>query len=211
MAVTVELKSVNNRFRDINMRCPREYAALEPRIVALVKDRFSRVALKYTFAVSRRGGSTELQVNAAAAEEALLKLLGSGAATRGSGEDISLSFLAGLPGVLVQGEREADPTSEWSLVETAVEGAIEHMAAMREKEGDAMAADLRTHVSEMDALRSRIAGYSDGIASRLELWLMERLNRLVGDQVDECAWHKRPRFRRTKPTCVRIGMALVAH
>ena len=64
-------------------------------------------------------------------------------------------------------------------------GAIEHMSAMRQKEGAAMAEDLRGHVSEMEALRARVGEYSDGIASRLELRLMERLNRLVGDQVDE--------------------------
>ena len=40
--VRVELKSVNNRFRDINLRAPREYLALEPRINALLKDPFAR-------------------------------------------------------------------------------------------------------------------------------------------------------------------------
>ncbi len=32
VTVTVEMKSVNNRFRDLQLRCPREYMAFEPRI-----------------------------------------------------------------------------------------------------------------------------------------------------------------------------------
>ena len=42
LTVVVELKSVNNRFRDIQLRAPREYLSLEPRMNALLKEPFAR-------------------------------------------------------------------------------------------------------------------------------------------------------------------------
>jgi len=185
VAVTVELKSVNNRFRDINLRVPREYSALEPRISGLVKARFARGRIEVYVRRVAVGGNTEIQVNKEAANEALHALRGLAADLDGVQGDVSIEFIAGLPGVLVPAEREADPTSEWTLVETAVDGAIEHLANMRDSEGDALERDLRGYLQEMKRLHAEVLTHSDGIAGRLELRLMERLNRLVGDRVDE--------------------------
>jgi len=185
VAVTVELKSVNNLFRDINLRCPREYAALEPKITGLLKARFARGRIEvYVRRLSDAGG-TELQFNKAAAEEALLALRGWANGLEGVEDTLSLRFLASLPGVLVQGERQADPSSEWGLVETAVVGAIEHLTSMRGAEGDALERDLAENLKQINALQHQVLGFSEGIASRLEMRLMERLNRLVGDRVSE--------------------------
>lgn len=185
VAVTVELKSVNNRFRDINLRCPREYAALEPKITGLLKARFARGRIEVYVRRLSEGGGLEIQFNKAAAEEALLALREWANELEGVDNTISIRFLAGLPGVMVQGEREADPTSEWGLVEAAVVGAIEHLASMRAAEGDALCRDLSQNLKRIMGLQEQIFGFSEGISSRLEMRLMERLNRLVGDRVSE--------------------------
>lgn len=185
VAVTVELKSVNNRFRDINMRCPRELAALEPRIAGLVKARFSRGRIEVYVRRVATAGNTKIQLNEDLAQEVLDALQDWSGRVQGVDSKVSLEFLANIPGVLVAGERDADPTAEWSVVEMAVEGAIDHMVSMRRDEGEALKRDLEGYLKEMQALLERVMAHSDGIANRLELRLMERLNRLIGDRVDE--------------------------
>jgi uncharacterized protein (TIGR00255 family) len=185
VAVTVELKSVNNRFRDINLRCPREYAALEPKISGLLKARFARGRIEVYVRRLSDKGATEIQFSTTAAQEALLALRGLAQEVEGVDDTISLSFLAGLPGVMIQGDRETDSTSEWSLVEMAVLGAIEHLSAMRSAEGDALERDLAGNLEQIKTLQSEVLQFSEGISNRLELRLMERLNRLVGDGVGE--------------------------
>ena len=185
VAVTVELKSVNNRFRDINMRCPRELAALEPRITGLVKARFSRGRIEVYVRRVATAGNTKIQLNEDLAQEVLDALQDWSGRVQGVDSKVSLEFLANIPGVLVAGERDADPTAEWSVVEMAVEGAIDHMVSMRRDEGEALKRDLEGYLKEMQALLERVMAHSDGIANRLELRLMERLNRLIGDRVDE--------------------------
>ena len=185
VAVTVELKSVNNRFRDINLRCPREYAALEPKISGLLKTRFARGRIEVYVRRLSDKGATEIQFSTTAAQEALLALRGLAQEVEGVDDTISLSFLAGLPGVMIQGDRATDSTSEWSLVEMAVLGAIEHLSAMRSAEGDALERDLAGNLEQIKTLQSEVLQFSEGISNRLELRLMERLNRLVGDGVSE--------------------------
>ena len=42
ITVIVEMKSVNNRYRDVQVRLPRIYGVVEPRIQKALKDRFNR-------------------------------------------------------------------------------------------------------------------------------------------------------------------------
>ena len=42
ITVVVEMKSVNNRYRDVQLRVPRAYSVVESRIQKALKDRFAR-------------------------------------------------------------------------------------------------------------------------------------------------------------------------
>ena len=183
VSVIVEMKSVNNRFRDLQLRCPREYMAFEPRIAALLKPRFGRGRIDVFVRRMCRAGSMGVVVDKAMAEtyhETLSEL----ARSLGVEPEVDLNYLAGLPGVLVTVEQEVDVTGEWYVVETALSAAAKHLGEMRAKEGEAMHKVLTDLVGELDDLRQKVALEADGVASRLRLKLMDRLNRLVGDRVD---------------------------
>jgi len=183
VTVTVEMKSVNNRFRDLQLRCPREYMAFEPRIAAILKPKFGRGRIDVFVRRVCRQGSMGIVVDKAMAETYHASLTDL-ANSLGVEADVDLNYLAGLPGVLVTVEQEVDVTGEWHVLETALNAAAKHLAEMREKEGDAMRKVLTGLVGELDDLRQKVALEADGVASRLRLRLMDRLNRLVGDRVD---------------------------
>ena len=69
VSVTVELKSVNNRFRDVHVRCPRDYSAIEPRVVAKIKNEFSRGRIDAHVRRVAQAGETEVVVNEVLARE----------------------------------------------------------------------------------------------------------------------------------------------
>ena len=80
----------------------------------------------------------------------------------------------------------------WTCVLTYIHDPIwvegqpgEHMVSMRREEGEALQRDLEGYLQEIQSLLEQVVAQSDGVANRLELRLMERLNRLVGDRVDE--------------------------
>lgn len=184
VTVTVEMKSVNNRFRDLQLRCPREYMAFEPRIGTSLKPRFARGRIDVFVRRVAQSGSVGVMVDKAMAETYQKTLTDLAESLPGVKASIDLSYLAGLPGVLVTVEQQIDVSSEWPIVETALSAAAKHLAEMREREGEEMEKVLRALVGELMDQRQKVSLEADGVASRLRLRLMDRLNKLVGDRVD---------------------------
>lgn len=184
ITIVVEMKSVNNRFRDLNVRLPREYLVIEPRLQQTLKDRIQRGRVD----VFVRRSSTESAHTVAAdlsLAERYFKAMG-GVAKRlaRSDHEIPLSIVLQQPGVLTQVEQEADGLAEWNLVSTAVDAALEDLMAMRAAEGKALKVDLESHLDEMLRLRADVEQHQDGIAERLRSRLDKRIRRLVSDRVD---------------------------
>jgi uncharacterized protein (TIGR00255 family) len=184
VSVTVELKSVNNRFRDVHVRSPRDYSAIEPRIVAKIKNEFSRGRIDAHVRRVAQAGETEVVVNETLAKETLAALRGLANSIEGVDEVVSLEFLSKLPGVLTTAERTADSAAEWSVLEVAVDGAINHLAEMRAEEGAALKRDLMSNLTAIRDMTAEVASCADGVVVRLENRLTERVSRLLGEAVD---------------------------
>jgi uncharacterized protein (TIGR00255 family) len=185
VTVLVELRSVNNRFRDLQVRCPREYMPLEPRITQVLKEPFHRGRIDAFIRRSVTHGAQVVQVDPDLAGQYLQAV---GSLQRQlpalAQQAVSLDFVIGQPGVLVVVEAEVDVRREWQVVETALNAAIEDMLHMREREGHALAADLERHLTELRGLTSQIEDACDGINERLQARLEGRLARLLGDRID---------------------------
>lgn len=173
--IQVELKGVNNRFLDVQVRVPREYMALEPRMVTLLRETFGRgrvdVHLKRT---DLRGGQGRVQINAGAAREYHQQLV-SLKSTLGLAGEISLDLLMSLDGVAVAMEETYDPELEWPLVQTALKAAIEAFREMRQREGDNLRRDLVARHQTLVALHEEMVKYSAGMTQLLQDKLVTRL------------------------------------
>ena len=173
--IQVELKGVNNRFLDVQVRVPREYMALEPRMVTLLRETFGRgrvdVHLKRT---DLRGGQGRVQINMGAAREYHQQLVALKSSLGLAGE-ISLDVLMGLDGVAVAVEETYDPEQEWPLVQTALKGAIRAFSEMRQKEGDSLRKDLIARHQTLVALHDDMLKYSAGLTQHLQEKLVARL------------------------------------
>jgi uncharacterized protein (TIGR00255 family) len=185
VTVLVELRSVNNRFRDLQVRCPREYLALEPRVTQVLKDPFHRGRIDAFVRRSVTHSQQIVAVDAALAQQYLravqeVRRL----VPELAGEAVSISYLLGQPGVLTVTEAEVDVLREWDIVETALLAAVDDLCAMRDKEGKALAQDLGRHLHELDGLTSQVEAATDGIHDRLHAKLEARIRRLLGDRVE---------------------------
>lgn len=185
LTVVVELKSVNNRFRDINLRAPREYLALEPRINALLKDPFTRGRIDAY--VRRNSGPSGSHVVAdPALAEAYATAIQSitGAVEHFKGQEVPLTFILSQPGVMTIAETPVDVMLEWDIVEIALQAAITDLLQMREQEGRALREDLAGQLAQTRTLVAEVEAASKGINDRLRKKLGRRVQRLMTDQVD---------------------------
>ncbi|MFH1466626.1 MAG: YicC/YloC family endoribonuclease [Pseudomonadota bacterium] len=183
VTVVVELRSVNHRFRDLNLKLPREYNALEPRVTNVLRERFDRGRIDCTVRrIGPEGPNTvspDLRLAAAYARAAQAV-----AQRLQLDEKVDLAWLLGQPGVLAITEVELDPTHEWELLEPALTGAAEHLADMRAREGRALRKDLQQHIGEMLRYLGEMRASSSGVVEALRRRFDERLRALVGEQFD---------------------------
>lgn len=186
VTVLVELRSVNNRFRDLQVRCPREYMPLEPRVTQVLKEPFRRGRVDCFVRRSVSDGAQVVQVDPELARQYLLAVDTLRANVKGLADDRpSLSFVLDKPGVLTVTEAEVDVMREWSVVETALTAAVEDLLAMRKTEGAALADDLAKHLTELRGLTAQVELACDGIHERLYARLDARIRRLLSDRVDQ--------------------------
>ncbi|MED5373607.1 MAG: YicC/YloC family endoribonuclease [Myxococcota bacterium] len=184
VSIVVEMKSVNNRFLDLQLRTPREYMAFENRIKGLLKGRFGRGRVDVFVRRVVGGNGVGVVIDKHLARSYHSSLLELGEALPGVVNDLSISRIASMPGVMSTVEQEVDVAGEWPVVETAVTAAAEHLLEMRKREGQALYDALTEMVVDLDDHRQKVELEADGLNARLRLRLMDRISRLVSDRVD---------------------------
>ncbi|MES2643183.1 MAG: YicC/YloC family endoribonuclease [Myxococcota bacterium] len=184
LTVVVEIKTVNNRFRDLQVRVPREYNVLEPRILNLLREGVQRGRVEAMVRRSSVEGSTRVVVDLALVDQYRRAMAEIARRVQRDVSEIPLSAIIAQPGVLLTGEAEADALAEWDLCEVAVQSALSDLAIMRATEGNALALDLRKNLDTLLRLCAEVAESAEGVADRIRHRLEERLSRLMNDRVD---------------------------
>lgn len=185
VTVVIELKSVNNRFRDLQLRTPREYMVLEARINGMLKTPFTRGRIEAFVRRETTGTQSQVVTDIPLAAE-YARAATEVASSMGDGVDstVPLSYILSQPGVLDLREQELDVMTEWPVVEAALEAAVSDLMAMREAEGRALETDLRSHLGELQTLVAEVEAATVGINDRLRKRLENRIRRMIGDRFD---------------------------
>jgi len=183
-SVSVDLKTVNNRFLDIHLRVGSELAALEPSIKKRITARLSRGRVDVTVSMERAAQMAyELNRPLIAGYINALKQLKQDFDLAG---ELDINVLARIPGAL-QPARNGIDERMIAALEQALDQALDELEKMREQEGEALKNELRDRVKKIETLvpviESSAAGLADAYRLRLQKRIGELLNR--GGQVVE--------------------------
>ena len=139
---TVELKSVNHRYLDVNIKMPKKLNFFEAAIRNLLKEYIQRgkVDVFITYEDSSENNVT-VKYNQDVAGE-YLKYLKQMAEDFGLENDIRVSMLSRYPEVFTMEEVTIDEDQIWKLLEKAIRQAAEQFVASRVKEGETLRDDL---------------------------------------------------------------------
>lgn len=183
---TVELKSVNHRYLDVNIKMPKKLNFFESAIRNLLKEYIERGKVDvYITYEDYTEDNYSLRYNAALAGE-YLGYLNAMAEEFHLENDIRVSTLSRYPDVFVMEEQDIDEKELWSGLEKALRGACEQFVDSRVKEGEALKADLLdkldTMLSDVDFIEERSPQIMKEYRTRLE----ERIQEILGDrQIDD--------------------------
>lgn len=183
---TVELKSVNHRYLDVNIKMPKKLNFFESAIRNLLKEYIERGKVDvYITYEDYTEDNYSLRYNAALAGE-YLGYLNAMAEEFHLENDIRVSTLSRYPDVFVMEEQDIDEKELWSGLEKALRGACEQFVDSRVKEGEALKADLLdkldTMLSDVDFIEKRSPQIMKEYRTRLE----EKIQEILGDrQIDD--------------------------
>lgn len=147
--ITVEVKSVNHRYLDVNIKMPKKLNFFESAIRTLLKEYIERGKVDiYITYEDFTENNLSLQYNKALAGE-YLKYLNQMAEEFGLENDIRVSTLSRYPEVFVMEEQPVDEDELWSSLEKALRGAFEPFVESRVREGENLKKDLCEKLDNM--------------------------------------------------------------
>jgi uncharacterized protein (TIGR00255 family) len=183
-SVSVDLKTVNNRFLDIHLRVGAELASLEPGIKKRITSRLTRGRVDVTISLERTAQMVyELNRPLIAGYVNALKQLQLDFDIAG---ELDINILARIPGALQPARNGIDDRIVTAL-EGAVEQALDELERMREQEGEALKNELRDRVRKIESVVPTIESAAAGLAEAYRVRLQKRIGELLnrGGQVVE--------------------------
>ena len=195
--ITVEIKSVNNRFFDCSVKLPRSFSFLEEKIKPhLQSNSISRGKVDVFISIDVIDTpSISFAIDDGYAES-YIKVLRELGEKFGLQNDISVMSVARNSDVFVMRKSEEDTEKDWADLKTVLDAAIEKFLAARQREGENIRRDLESKVDAIKANVEKIEELSLADSStyreRLEAKLRDMLsdNRIVFDEnriLTECA------------------------
>ena len=182
--VTVDLKTVNHRFLDIGMRLPRNLSFLEQTVRDCLSGTIRRGHADVFLTVKRTDASAvDVEYDECLAGrylEAAQQII----RTTGVENDLTVSRLMKMEGVLTLSEREMDEELVSSICSEATKIASAQLVRMREREGAHLKEDLKKHLDAADMLRAQIMNRAPLVVSEYREKLEGRLKILLTDAVE---------------------------
>lgn len=179
--VLVEIKSVNHRYLDLNIKMPRKFNAFEAGLRTLLKSYIDRgktdvfVAFDdYTEAGKKLIYNKEL----AAEYIRYIKEMSDSFDIR---NDVGAGTLARFPEVLTMEDTGADDDRYKKLLENAFRDAAQSFCADREREGEHLRKDLLAKLSDMERLVAEIEEFSPSVVDEYRKRLYDKVSETLAD------------------------------
>ena len=174
--ITIEVKSVNSRFFDCQVKMPRAYAFLEERIKAHIqKNAVSRAKVDVYVTVDKHTADVEsVSVDLELARSYVKALREMGDAL-GLADDISVMTVARNQDIFTYSRADEDLDGEWERVRSVLDEALVGYGEMRALEGKKAETDIkakielvRSYADEVERIsREDTVGYRDKLEARL--------------------------------------------
>jgi len=181
-SLTVNLKSTNHRFLDLQVRIPSALEPLEPHLRRLVKDQIARGHVEVTVTLEwATSGELHLDRRLLGAYASACQQLRNEFGMVGDPDPVALLR---IPGVVAANNQDASRPGLERLqpaVERVANQALARLNEMRAGEGAALERDLCARLEKLEELGESIGGLAQSMASALQRRLEQRVSEMLGN------------------------------
>ncbi|WP_040211627.1 YicC/YloC family endoribonuclease [Clostridium polynesiense] len=175
----VEIRSVNHRFLDLNVKMPKSLFSLEDKIRKLISENISRGKVDVFISYKNYNKSdvvAKLNQNLADSYVSCLQELQNKYDIK---NDISISLVARFPDIIYTEEKEENIDDIWEDIKDSISSALNMLLDMRRREGEKLKNDLTEKCRLIKVDVENIEKLSDRVVRAYKTKLTERLSELL--------------------------------
>lgn len=210
--LSVEIKTVNHRYLDINPRMPRLLSFLEDTARKTIKSRLSRGRVDVFFNYqTARDDTKKLDIN-------LPVILGYIEAAKtiheqtGIENDITMAKVLSLPETVKVQDAGEDEEALAALLTTTLNKALDMLTDARQKEGESLKVDIAERLQTLKALTRTIEAKEDTVVAEYKEKLQARLSELIeASDLDESRFNTEVAFFADKCNITEEVVRLKSH
>ena len=176
--ITIEIKTVNHRFLDCNIKLPRNFLFVEDRVKKAVSSAISRghVDLYLTYEQSSTEGAYTVDLELANNYLTAVRQLENGT---GLANDVTLSTLLRVGDIVTRQQSVEDEDLLAEMTLEAASEALVNLKVMREKEGQSQKADIASKLDTIEACLDRIKEFAPKVVEDYRELLNARIAEVV--------------------------------
>ncbi len=175
----MEVRTVNNRYLKLMIRCPDAYAALEGEIEQILRGVISRGTVSAAVRVDRVGVENQYQVNRDVLQS-YWRQLNQAAESLHATVHPQLENLLLLPGVVSEDNfSHTNPHDDWPLIRQTLVVALEKLSEFRAIEGESMLRDLRLNAGIISEQLGQVADMAPQVVAGFRDRLLDRVRELL--------------------------------
>lgn len=184
--ITVEIRSVNNRYLDCSVKMPRMFIFAEDAVKQKIKESITRGKVDVFISINSTGEeSVNISLNRPVLES-YLTAMRTIVSDYGVKDDISVSNLSRFPDVFVVEKAEEDEDAIKNEILSTVSEAIAAYDAMRVTEGQALERDLRSRAATILSLTEKVEARSPVTLAEYRARLTAKIEEVLSNQnIDE--------------------------
>ena len=180
--LTVEVRSVNNRYLDCNVRIPRLYLFAEETLKSRVQDTISRGKVDVFVTLDSAGAEqVKVTVNQPAADAYYAALKGLAAGYGLEERDITVSLLSRFPEVLVAEKVEADAEETAREIGAVLDRALADFDQMRAREGERLREDILARAAAIEDMVGQVEARSPQTVAEYRAKLEARMQEVLSN------------------------------
>ncbi|SHE88864.1 YicC/YloC family endoribonuclease [Clostridium fallax] len=184
---TLEIKSVNHRYLDINVRMPKSMISLEEKIRKSVSEKLNRGKVDIFLNYKNYGQcNTVAKINTELADSYMECLKTLENRYKDIKNDVSVSLIARFQDVITTEEKEENLDTIWGEISPLLDKALHKIIEMRETEGEKLKEDILEKCSKIEVWVDEIDKKSPLVVEAYKTKLQERISDLLDNvEIDE--------------------------
>ncbi len=176
--ITIEIKSVNSRFLDLQFRINDEFRSIEPLFRDAISKRITRGKVECRFSFGKKNNDGQQKALNAPLLDQLNQFQHELRQRFPSAKELSISDLLRWPGVIEESEINSDNLQE--NIQSGIDATLNAFVSSREREGAALALVLLKCVDEMEAIVARITPLLPTVLQQFQQKAINRLEEALG-------------------------------